>query len=431
MKRLGIRKETKNKWERRVPLTPRAVRMLTDQGVEVLVQPSQIRVYNDLDFEKAGAIITEDLSSCDLIAGVKEIPIDDIVPDTAHIYFSHTIKGQSFNMPMLQRILDTGVTLFDYEKIVDEYNRRLVFFGKFAGNAGIVETLKGYGDRLKALHHIDTPFLKIRHAYEYDSLRDAMDHLREIGSEIAEHGLPRSIAPLVIFQLGYGHVASGCEEVLNVLPIERIDPPYLHVLKEDWSPHRIYLSVFKEEHLVARKDDGTFNLKDYFENGTQYRSRTSEYLDYASIWMNAIYWAPGYPVFLTREQCKEAVEKERLLIVGDISCDIDGSVAATIRCTKPDTPVYIYDPESGGSIDGVHGEGLAVCAVDNLPCEFSLEASENFSMILEPFIEKMLSAMDNKKIDFDALPPEIQRCCIVLNGKLRPDYAYLSQYLQN
>ncbi len=432
MKTLGIRKETKNRWERRVPLNPAAIKKLVDDGYKVIVQPSEIRIYSDEEYKNAGAILSDDLSKTDLILGVKEVHIEDIIPKIPHLFFSHTIKGQAYNMPMLKRFLETETTLLDYERIIDEKGRRLVFFGKFAGNAGAVDTLYGLGQRLKQQYNIDTPFLKIKQAYNYKSLADAIEHLKEIGKEIEENGLPKEIAPLTIFILGYGHVSKGVQEILNALPVEYMDPDDLEKLQKDYKNNKIYVSVFMEKHLVERKDGSAFDLQDYFNHCENYKSKFSKYLPYCSVYINAIYWEPKCPVFLSREDMKKLQGKnQKLIIIGDITCDINGSVQATVKATEPDNPIFIYNAITGEVTDGFVGEGFADCAVDNLPCEFSKEASDNFSNALMPFMEDMLNADFTKEIPESGLPKPIQHACIAHKGKLQPDYEYLYNYLKD
>ncbi len=432
MKTLGIRKETKNKWERRVPLNPDAVKKLVEDGYKVIVQPSEIRIYTDDEYEKVGAELNSDLSSADLILSVKEVHIPDVIPQIPHLFFSHTIKGQSYNMPMLKYFLDTKTTLLDYERIIDDKGRRLVFFGKFAGNAGAVDTLYGLGQRLKQQYNIDTPFLEIKQAYNYKSLADALEHLKEVGKKIEKEGLPDEITPLTIFILGYGHVSKGVQEVLNTLPVEYVDPDDLEKLQTNYKNNKIYVSVFMEKHLVERKDGSPFDLQDYFKHCENYKSKLGKYLPYCSVYMNAIYWEPKCPVFLSREEMiKLQGENQKLIIIGDITCDIDGSVQATVKATEPDNPIFIYNAKTGEITDGFKGEGFADCAVDNLPCEFSKEASDNFSNALMPFMEDMLNADFSKEIPESGLPKPIQRSCIAHKGKLQPDYEYLYDYLKN
>ena len=430
MKTLGIVKETKNKWERRVPLNPSAVKELIRKGFEVIIQPSNNRIYKNEEYRSVGAKLSENLSRCDFIIGVKEIPMDVLIPEKPHLFFSHTIKGQDYNMPLLQKILDEKITLFDYEKIEDEKNRRLVFFGKFAGNAGMVDTLHGLGQRLKQQYNLKTPFLKIKHSYEYESVQDAIEHLKIIGKEIEENGLPKEITPLNIFLLGYGHVAVGCQEILAALPIVEIVPNKLAKHSQNYNDNKIYLSVFKEEHLVERKDGGKFSLPDYFENNSAYKSRLEQYLPYCSVYMNAIYWTPECPVFLPNSYLKTIQdEKPKLIIIGDITCDIAGSIQATVKETSPDNPVFVYDPKSKKETDGYEGEGFAVMAVDNLPCEFPREASDTFSNSLKPFMEKILLNDYSQSIEKSDLPEEIKKACIAHQGKLQPDFEYLGEYL--
>ena len=430
MKTLGIVRETKNKWERRVPLNPSAVNELIRKGFEVIVQPSDIRIFKNEEYRAGGAKLSEDLSRCDFIIGVKEIPIDDIIPGKAYLFFSHVIKGQDYNMPLLQKILDEKITLLDYEKIIDSKNRRLVFFGKFAGNAGMVDTLHGLGKRLKQHHGLDTPFLKIKQSYQYESVQNAIEHLKDVGKEIKKNGLPAEITPLNIFLLGYGHVASGCRQILAALPIVEIDPDKLTEHSQNYEDNKIYLSVFKEEHLVERKDSGKFSLQDYFNNNSEYKSRLERYLPYCSIYMNAIYWTSECPVFLPNLYLKQNQEKNpKLIIIGDITCDIEGSVQATVKATWPDNPVFIFNAKTGEITDGYEGEGFAVMAVDNLPCEFPRESADTFSNSLMPFIEEMLLNDYSQSIEKSDLPEEIKKACIVHQGNLQPQYEYLREYL--
>lgn len=430
MKTLGIVKETKNKWERRVPLNPSAVKELIRKGFEVIIQPSNSRIYKNEEYRSVGAKLNNDLSRCDFIIGVKEIPFDVLIPGKPHLFFSHTIKGQDYNMPLLQKILDEKATLFDYEKIEDEKNRRLVFFGKFAGNAGMVDTLHGLGQRLKQQYNIETPFLKVKHSYEYESVQNAIDHLKIIGKEVEKNGLPKEIIPLNIFLLGYGHVAVGCQEILTALPIVEIVPDKLAEHSQNYDNNKIYLSVFKEEHLVERKDGGKFSLQDYFENNSDYKSQLEQYLPFCSVYMNAIYWTPECPVFLPNWYLKKIQDKNpKLIIIGDITCDIEGSVQATVKATWPDNPVFIFNAKTGEISDGYKGEGFADMTVDNLPCEFPREASDTFSNSLKPFMEKILLNDYSQSIEKSDFPVEIKKACIAHQGKLQPEYEYLKEYL--
>lgn len=430
MKTLGIIKETKNKWERRVPLNPSAVRKLISKGFKIKVQSSPIRIYKDEEYQTAGAEIVKELTDCDMIIGVKEIPLDKIQAGIPHLFFSHTIKGQNNNMPLLQEFLNTKTTLMDYEPIADDKGRRLVFFGKFAGNAGMIDSLWGVGQRIKEEYDLETPFLKIKHSYQYDSLEQAIKEIKKVGDEIAEKGLPKEILPFNIFILGYGHVSIGMQEILKVLPIEIVEPDQFENLPNKHDNNKIYVGIFKEEDLVERKDGNAFDLQDYFINHTLYKSKLEKYLRYCTVYMNGIYWDPDCPVFLPREAMKKLQGKnQKMLMIGDVTCDINGSVEATVKSTWPDNPIFVYNAETAEITDGIKGVGFPNCTVDNLPCEFSRESSDFFSNSLMPFMERILNNDFSVSIDESDLPDEIKKAVIAHQGKLEENYRYLKKYL--
>jgi Alanine dehydrogenase/PNT, N-terminal domain len=430
MKRLGIMKETKNRWERRVPMNPQSVKTLVDQGYQVTIQPSETRIYKNKEYLIAGAELNEDLSNCDLIMGVKEIPIPGIISGKPHLFFSHTIKGQDYNMPLLQHVLENGSTLMDYEKIIDENGKRLVFFGKFAGNAGMVDALWATGQRYLQEFGIETPFLKVKQSYQYESLEQCLEELRKIGREIESEGLPAEICPFNICLLGYGSVSIGCQEILAAFPISEVAPDALADLEISHESNKMYMAIFKEKHLVEKKDDSEFSLSDYFVNGKDYKSKMERYLPYCTMYMSGIYWAPGYPVFLKNsELVKLQSEQPKLVMVGDITCDIEGSIEATRKVTMPDNPVFIYNPKTDGLTDGFKGSGFAVCAIDNLPCEFPKEASDFFNSRLESFVPAMLDNDYSMPIADSTLPAEMQPAVIAHLGKLEDNYQYLEENL--
>ncbi|MBN1326438.1 MAG: hypothetical protein JW996_00640 [Candidatus Cloacimonetes bacterium] len=432
MKVLGIIKETKNHWEKRVALNPSAVNQLVKAGYKVKVQSSPIRIYSDSEYLAAGAEITDDLRGCDFILGVKEIPCAEIQPGIPHLFFSHTIKGQDYNMPMLRDILNKKVTLLDYELIKDDQGRRQVFFGKFAGDAGMIDTLWGLGQRLKLQYGLDTPFLKVKRAYEYDSVQDAIEQLKPVGREIREKGLPPEILPLNFFLMGYGHVASGCREILDSLPVQERDPEELEGISDDKDPYHLNLFVFKEHHMVERKDGKDFDLQDYFHNCEKYQSKMEKYLPDCSVYLNAIYWGPRCPVFLPNSFLKSIQgNSPKLIIIGDITCDIEGSVQATVKATDPDNPIFIYHAVTGEVVDGLKGDGFAVCAVDNFPCEFSREASDFFTRALLPYMAELLEADYTKPVEKLSLPAEIKGACIAHRGRLLPEYSNLYEKLKD
>ncbi len=194
-KTIGIRREDKNEWERRAPLIPEDIRWLKEQhGIQTLIQPSPIRIFPIEEYLSAGARESKDLSGADVIFAVKEIPEKLFRQGKTYVFFSHTIKGQHHNMPMLRRMMERGCNLIDYERVNNEQNQRLIFFGRHAGLAGMVDTLHAFGQKLKLLGY-QTPFARIRQAYQYPSLEAAKAEISRIGEEIDERGIPHRAMP--------------------------------------------------------------------------------------------------------------------------------------------------------------------------------------------------------------------------------------------
>jgi alpha-aminoadipic semialdehyde synthase len=432
--RIGVRREDKSRWERRVPVTPEDAENLKEQhDIEVVVQPSPIRAFSEEEFTQAGAIVQEELSDCPVVFAVKEMPLDFFEPGKTYVFFAHVIKGQPYNMPMLQRMMDLGCTLIDYEKITDDKGRRLIFFGWHAGVVGMVESLWALGKRLE-WEGIPNPFAQLRHTYQYDGLKEVKQAIIEAGEEIKAHGLPEPVAPLIVGVAGYGHVASGVWEILDLLPVKEIEPDEVAAVAEssDYSENVIYKVVFKEEHTVEPiSPQDHFELQDYYDHPEKYRGMFESYVPYLTMIMNCIYWEEKYPRLVTKEYLKQLYSdgQPRLRVTGDISCDIEGAIECTVRCTKVDKPVFVYNPFTGETTDGYAGEGPVVMAVDILPSELPREASEDFSGVLREFVPSIAQA--NYSVPFEqlALPPEIKRAVIVYQGELTPNYRYIEQYL--
>ncbi len=429
-KLIGIRREDKNIWERRVPLIPRHVEILKkEHDIQTRLQPFPARAFSDDEYKAIGAEINEDLTPCQTILAVKEIPTPFLIANRTYLFFSHTIKGQSHNMPLLQKMLDLQCTLIDYECIKDDQGRRLVFFGRFAGLAGMIDTLHAFGQRLKG-RGLDTPFAQIRPTYEYSGLEEAKKHLREIGDQIKRTGFPALLAPLVVGITGYGHVSQGAQEILDLFPVKEISPKQLFSLKAE-NPRTLYKVVFKEEHTVQPIDPGhRFDLQDYYQHPEKYRSAFERYVPYLTILVNGIYWDPRYPRLISKKYLRENYwQQNRLQVIGDISCDINGSIECTEKVTESHNPAFVYNPLSDTIVDGFAGNGITVIAVDNLPSELPRDASESFSEALYRFIPEIVNADMTVPFEKCALPPEIKRAVIVYNGELTPDYRYLQEHL--
>jgi alpha-aminoadipic semialdehyde synthase len=432
---LGIRREDKNPWERRVPLIPvHARELLRELPLEIRIQPSPIRIFADEDYRQEGVTVSEDLSACTVVLAVKEIPEDFFRDETVYMFFSHTIKGQPHNMPMLKRMMERRATLIDYERVVDEKGRRLVFFGRQAGQAGMIDTLWALGQRL---HHegIKNPFVDIRQTIHCASLVEAKESIQKVGWAIHNHGLAPSLTPLLFGFTGYGHVSQGAQEIFDLLPFEVLAPGDVAGLfkKQNYSGKRVYKTVFKEEDLVLPKPGRPdFELQDYYQNPQNYLPVLDRYLPYLTVLVNAIYWAPQYPRFVTKEYLKalwRQASPPRLRVIGDISCDVDGSVECTVKCTDPAHPVFTYDLEKGMAVTGFSGKGPTVMAVDNLPAEISLESSVFFSQTLKPLIPALVDA--DFRADFSRchLPDPLKKAIILFRGEFTPEYAYMRKFI--
>ncbi len=426
---LGVRREDKNRFERRAPLIPEHVaRLAEDHDVKVTLQPSPKRIFSDQEYADAGGLITQGLDACQVILGVKEIPLNKLLPCKTYVFFSHTIKGQAYNMPLLQRMMDLGCTLMDYEKITDDEGQRLLFFGRHAGLAGVIDTLWALGQRLD-MEGFHTPLDRIRRGHEYNSLDEAREHIAEVGQLLAQGGLPVPLSPLVLGVSGYGNVSRGAQEMLDLLPVREVEPGDLRHLRASDGP--LVKVVFREEHMVERSDGGDFDLQGYFDHPEDYRSVFHRYLPHLSVLVNCIYWTPRYPRLVTKDQLRllYAGGAPRLRVIGDISCDVGGSIEATMEARGPGNPVYVYDVAEDRVVDSVGVTGPVIMAVENLPAELPREASNTFSSALTPFVPDLVSADFTGTFEQSKLPGPLRRATILFGGELTPDYAYLQQHL--
>ncbi len=433
--RVGVRREDKSVWERRVPVTPDDAFLLRQEhGIQVVVQPSSHRAFTSQEFEAAGATMQEDLSTCPVVLGIKEIPDEAFRPGSTYVFFAHVIKGQEYNMPMLRRMMDLGCTLIDYERVVDDKNRRLIFFGWHAGVAGAIDTLWALGQRLD-WEGIANPFTLLRQTHTYHDLAEAKAALAEVRACLESGGVPDGLAPLIIGVAGYGNVSRGVQEILNILPTIQIEPEQIASVAADpgASRHHVYVAIFKEWHMVEPVVPGAaFDLQDYYSHPEKYRGVFEQYLPHLAVLLNAIFWTKDYPRLVTVAALRalfDRPEKPRLRVIGDISCDIEGAIQCTVKSTPIGDPVYVYDPASATVTDGYEGLGVVIMAVDILPAELPREASVDFSRVLRPFIPAIAGCDFSAPFGECELPPEIKRATIVYRGELTPDYRYIQKYL--
>lgn len=431
---IGIRHEDKYTMERRAPLTPRHVeRLIKNKKLDIIVQYSDKRVFTEEEYLKAGAKMSKDLKKCSVIFGVKEMPIPFFEEEKTYIFFSHVIKGQSRNMPMLKRMMELRCNLIDYEKVIDEQGKRLIFFGKYAGLAGMINSLWSLGLRLKEAG-FKTPFSQIRQAHTYSSLDEAKRIISAVGQEIAENGLPEELRPFVIAFTGYGNVSTGAQEILGLLPIKEISPEKLLYLKRrsNLPSNLIYKVVYKEEDLFEPIEPGDeFDLQEYYTNPQNFRSVFEKYVPYIDMLINCIYWDARYPRILTKDYLEKLFSKEvpKLKVIGDISCDVNGSVECTEMSTEIEDPIFVYHPRERTHTMGHKGEGVLVMAVDILPSELPRESSKGFADVLINYVKPIADCDFSEDFEDLDLPRAIKKGLILHQGKLTPDFEYLDQYV--
>ncbi|MBN2382298.1 hypothetical protein JXQ70_05390 [bacterium] len=434
MNTLGIRAEDKNRWEKRVPLVPEHIAELKQSlSFPVVVESPSIRVFPDDQYLRSGAQVTQDINQAEIIIGVKEIPIEKIVDDKVYLFFSHTIKGQKPNMPLLQRILDCGSTLIDYERIVDDANRRLIFFGNYAGTAGAIDILWLIGLEWQRLG-ILSPLLEIKQALYYPSVSSAREEIASVARKIEARSWPIALQPMVIGIWGYGNVSRGAQDILTLFRHEYIQPDHLASLRHsgNFSPDTLYLCVFHEDHMVRHRHGQAFNLQHYYQHPEDFEPITEPFLPYLNVLINAVYWNKQYPHFFSRHsasQLWERLSEPRFFAIADLSCDVAGGVELTLKTTDSGQPAFKYNPITGQADDDLTHPGYLILAVDNLPGELAYDSSCFFSNLLKEYIPNLVQADFQKPLTSSGLSPALQRAVITYRGQLTPAYQYLEKFL--
>ncbi|KAJ9470716.1 Alpha-aminoadipic semialdehyde synthase [Diplonema papillatum] len=436
---IGIRREDKNEWERRVPLTPQHVSTLVNDGLKVLVQPSSIRAFSNEEYAEAGGVVIEDLSEANTIVAVKEVPVECLIPERTYMMFSHTHKAQPYNMPLLDEILRKNIRLIDFERIAGEEGR-VVKFGPFAGFAGTIDTLHALGVALLA-QHFATPFLHVSHAKEYKSLEAARENLIDVGNTIRKRGLPKEIGPLTFVVTGTGSVSQAAQQILHHLPCQYVEASALKALhaKTNFDNKTVYVCVVTAKDMVRpKKKSQSFDKEEYYAHPERYVPTFHESVaPYASAIINGMYWEDRFPRLLTLEQTKTLYKtRGRLptLVLGDITCDPFGSIEFFTKSTSIAHPLYCYDPATDTSVDFEHfsGQGPLIVGVDHLPAEFPMEASDFFGTPLVPLVKEV--ATNDGTVPWEvqekSLPAVVANGVIACHGKLTPKYGYIEELRQ-
>lgn len=441
---MAIRRETINVWERRAPLAPQHVRKLVKAGVKVIVQPSDRRAYSMQEYVHVGAEIAEDMSEATLLIGVKQVPIDLLLPDKTYAFFSHTIKAQDDNMPLLDAILEKNIRLIDYEKMVDEDGARVVAFGKYAGVSGMINILHGLGLRLLALGH-HTPFMHIGPSHNYRNTEMARQAIRDAGYEVSLGRMPRSIGPMTFIFTGSGNVSQGAQEVFQELPHEYIEPEHLPKVVKQGATNKLYACVVSREDHYTRKDgSGIFDAEEFESHPERYASTFSHKIaPYASCIINGIYWAPKSPRLISIPDAKVLLQPtnapwipsspgcpqlpHRLLAICDISADPGGSIEFMKECTTIDSPFCLYDAEQNMDRSSFKGPGVLICSIDNMPAQIPREATDFFGSLLLRYIPEMLKSDAKSPFEQYEGHPIVKNAVITSNSKLTPNFEYIRQ----
>ena len=397
--KLGLLKEGKIPPDRRVPFTPLQVIELQQRfsHVKVICQQSPVRCYKDEEYSSMGIEVRQDISECDILMGIKEVPIHALVPGKTFLFFSHTLKKQQHNRKLLQEVLKKKIRLIDYEALKDKLGNRLVAFGRYAGIVGAYNGLWMFGLRFHTF--------SIRRAFECFDVNDLKLEIRKI-----------VLPPVKIILTGAGRVAKGAMETLDSAGIRKVSP---HDFLNLTFAEPVYVQLSSQDYHV-RKDGSAFNREEFHRTPELYQSTFSQFTSVGDILLAGAFWNPRAPVLFTREEMLHP--DFRIRIIADITCDIPGSIPSTKRPSSIPEPLYDYDPETDGEKPAFSNEKhVTVMAVDNLPCELPRSASEEFGRDLIDRIMTPLLTKDTDRV--------VERATIAKAGKLTETFSYLQDYV--
>ena len=398
MIKFALIKERKTPPDRRVVFSPKMLKQVVSQFPEASfkVESSDIRIFSDAEYREAGFEVCEDISDCDVLLGVKEVPIPNLIPDKKYFFFSHTIKEQPYNRDLLREVINKNIQLYDHEVITDENGSRLIGFGRYAGLVGAYNGIRSIG--------LKENKFKLPKA-------ELLPDLKSLLSELDKIELP----PYKFVLTGSGKVAHGAKEILDHLNIKQVmAEAYLN--SEFNEPVYTLIDVLD---YAKRKDGSSTDRSDFYDNPEKFESDFFKFAKTSDVFIAGHFYGQGAPVFFTAKDAKK--EEFQIKYIDDISCDIAGPVASTIRPSTIAAPFYGYDPQSESETDFREPNSICVMAVDNLPCELPKDASEGFG---EMFLEHVIPAFFNN--DKDGV---LGRAKMTEYGKLTPLYSYLQDFV--
>ncbi|MDF4202199.1 NAD(P)-dependent oxidoreductase [Maribacter sp. SA7] len=396
--KFGIIRERKNPPDKRVVLSPKACQKVlnTHSKAQIIVEPSPIRAYADSDYQDLGITVADEMNDCEVLLGVKEVPIDALIPNKKYFFFSHTIKKQPYNRDLLRAILEKNIEMYDHEVITNKQEQRVVAFGRYAGIVGAYNGFRAYGLKYNT--------------FQLPKANDLPDQQALI-NELKKLELPN----IKVLLTGRGRVGNGSREMLDGMGMRRVN--VTEYLEETFN-EPVYCQIDAGEYN-KRIDGVRGNKANFFAHPEEYKSNFFRFAKVTDFYIAGHFYGQGAPYLFTREDAKDKDFKIR--VVADISCDIDGPVASTIKPSTIADPIYGYEPVTESETEFTNADAIAVMAVDNLPCELPRDASEGFG---EAFIKNVIPAFFNE--DKDGV---LERARMTQNGKLTERYAYLKDYV--
>lgn len=396
--KFGILKERKSPVDKRVVFSPNELTQLKTlyPEVSIKVESSDIRAFSNAEYQDLGIEVVDDISDCDVLFGVKEVPVEYLIPNKSYFFFSHTIKKQAHNKALLQELLTKNINFYDHETIVDENNHRLIGFGRYAGMVGTYNSIRAFGVKFE--------LFKLPKAETLSGKEDLIRHLKRL-----------VLPPLKFVVTGTGKVGGGVKEILDAIKVKSVTVE--NFLSKNYA-QAVYTQIDVLEYN-KRKDGSILGLEDFFKNPQDYESNFERFTKVSDIVITGHFHASEAPQILTREmlQSKDC----KIKIVADISCDINGPIASTLRSSTIEEPLYGYLPIEDKEVDVFHPAAIVVMAVDNLPCELPKDASEGFGTM---FMEHVIPAFFNG--DKDGI---LERAKITEKGKLTPRFSYLQDFV--
>ena len=398
--KIGVVREGKTPPDQRVPLTPAQCAELKRSypDVELVVESSEVRRITDDEYRAEGIDVVKDLSGCDVLLGVKEVPLDELIPDTTYLFFSHTYKLQPYNAKLLRTIVDKRIRLIDYELIKRANGRRVIGFGRWAGIVGAYNGLRAWGMRHGTF--------ALPRAIDCADMKDMVSHAKAI--DLPSH--------MKIVLTGGGRVGMGAHELLTSLGLREVHADAF--LKEDFN--EAVFTRLDVDQYNARTDGQPFDMEGFMADATGYKSTFMPYAEVADMYIAGHYWAEGSPFLFTREDMKAA--SWNVKVVADVSCDIDGPVACTLRPSTIADPLYGYNPTTESECAMDDPSGVTVMAVDNLPCELPRDASHGFGKEMMAHVIPLLVGGDRDNMLTNATET-------TLEGALAAKFAYLQDYI--